>query len=97
MSLVPRSLFGRLVVVLLLGLATAQLIGFAIHMQDRRELLAEASGMRAAQRIADIAKLLDSMPAADRARHAAVLATPRMAIEVGRDSPLPAPPDAERR
>lgn len=97
MSLVPRSLFGRLVVVLLLGLATAQLIGFAIHMQDRRELLAEASGMRAAQRIADIAKLLDSMPAADRARHAAVLATPRMAIEVGKDLPLPAPPDAERR
>ena len=68
MSLLPRSLFSRLVLVLLAGLLTAQLLSFAVHMHERSELLQEASGMQSAQRIADIVRLLDSLAPAERKR-----------------------------
>jgi signal transduction histidine kinase len=97
MTLVPRSLFGRLVAVLLAGLVVTQLASFAIHMQERRDLLAQASGMHAAQRIADIVRLLDPLGDAERARLAAILSAPPMAIRLG-PGPMPAAPeDADRR
>jgi signal transduction histidine kinase len=83
MRLVPRSLFGRLVAVMLAGLVAAQLAGFAIHMRERTELLAQASGMQSAQRIADIVRLMDTLGAAERIRLAAVLSTPPMTIRLG--------------
>jgi hypothetical protein len=61
MALLPRTLFGRLVLVLLAGLLTAQLLSFAIHMRERGKLLMEASGMQSAQRIVDIVKFLESL------------------------------------
>jgi signal transduction histidine kinase len=88
MSLLPRSLFGRLVAVLLAGLVTAQLVSFAIHMHERSQLLMEASGMQAAQRIADIVKLLESLGPSERARLAGILSTPPMAISLDQ-RPLP--------
>ncbi|MEP6720353.1 MAG: hypothetical protein ABJA77_02835 [Variovorax sp.] len=45
MRLLPRSLFSRLVLVLLAGLIIAQLLSFAIHMHERGELLLQASGI----------------------------------------------------
>lgn len=90
MSLMPRSLFSRLVLVLLGGLVMAQLLSFALHMHDRGELLAQASGMRSAQRIADIVRLLDSMSAAERLKVASVISAPPLIINLER-SPLAAP------
>ncbi len=68
MRFLPRSLFSRLVLVLLTGLVAAQLLSFAVHMHERGELLSQASGMQSAQRIADIVKLLDSLGPAERRR-----------------------------
>lgn len=82
MTLPPRSLFGRLVLVLLAGLLTAQLLSFAIHMRERGKLLMEASGMQSAQRIADIVKLLESLGPAERRRIASILSTPPMTLKV---------------
>lgn len=97
MTLVPRSLFGRLVAVLLAGLVVTQFAGFAIHMQERRDLLAQASGMQAAQRIADIVRLLDPLGPAERDRLASILSAPPMAIRLG-PQPMPAAPeDADRK
>lgn len=90
MSLLPRSLFSRLVLVLLSGLVMAQLLSFALHMHDRGELLAQASGMRSAQRIADIVHLLDSMSAAERLKVASVISAPPLRISLER-GPLAAP------
>jgi len=73
MSLLPQSLFSRLVLVLLGGLIAAQLLSFAIHMHDRSELLQETTGMQSAQRIADIVRLLDPLAPAERRRIASVL------------------------
>jgi signal transduction histidine kinase len=92
MSLLPRSLFSRLTLVLLGGLLVAQLLSFAIHMHDRGELLAQASGMQSAQRIADIVNLLDTLAPAERQKFVRVLAAPPLAVSLDRP-PLP-PADA---
>ena len=82
MRLLPRSLLGRLVLVLLGGLVVAQLVSFAIHMHERGELLAQASGMRSAQRIADVVKLLDTLTPAERRRIVQVFSAPPVAISL---------------
>ncbi len=82
MTRLPRSLFSRLVLVLLGGLVTAQLVSLAIHMHERGELIAQASGMQAAQRIADIVKLLDTLSPAERRRIVHVLNAPPIAISL---------------
>jgi signal transduction histidine kinase len=82
MRLLPRSLLGRLVLVLLGGLVVAQLVSFAIHMHERGELLAQASGMRSAQRIADIVKLLDTLTPAERRRIVQAFSAPPVAISL---------------
>ncbi|MEK7835102.1 MAG: two-component sensor histidine kinase, partial [Pseudomonadota bacterium] len=68
MRLLPRSLFARMVLILLGGLMAAQLLSFAIHWQERGEFIMRAMGTRSAQRIADIVTLLDSIAPTDRAR-----------------------------
>jgi signal transduction histidine kinase len=95
MSIVPRSLSGRLAAVFLVGLVATQLVSFAIHMHERSQLLMEASGMRAAQRIADIVRLLESLGAPERARVAGVLSTAPMAIRLGEGPVAPIANDAE--
>jgi signal transduction histidine kinase len=82
MRLLPRSLFSRLVLVLLGGLVTAQLVSLAIHMHERGELIAQATGMQAAQRIADIVKLLDTLSPAERRRIVQVLNAPPITISL---------------
>jgi signal transduction histidine kinase len=82
MRLAPRSLFGRLVLVLLGGLVVAQLLSFAIHMHERGEALSQASGMQAAQRIGDIVKLLEPLGPAERRRIVQVFSAPPLTISL---------------
>ncbi|HVL55343.1 MAG TPA: ATP-binding protein [Burkholderiaceae bacterium] len=81
-ELAPRSLFSRLVVVQLTVLVVALLVSFAIHMHDRSEALAQASGMQAAQRIADIVKLLEPLAPAERRRIVQVFSAPPLTISL---------------
>jgi signal transduction histidine kinase len=85
--LLPSSLFGRLMLVLVSGLVVAQLLSAAINLAERDSALAQVGGMRSAQRIADTVKLLDSMAPPERARVAAVLSVPPLAIAL--DVPPP--------
>lgn len=85
----PRSLFGRLVLVMLGGLLVAQFVSFAIHMHERGEALAQASGLQAAQRIADIVKLLEPLPPAERRRIVQAFSAPPLVIRLD-----PGPVDA---
>jgi signal transduction histidine kinase len=82
MRLAPRSLFSRLVLVLLAGLIVAQLVSFAIHMQERSELLSQASGRQSAQRIADIVSFLETLDSAERRRIVSILSAPPMTISL---------------
>jgi len=84
MRLAPRSLFGRLVLVLLAGLIVAQLLSLAIHMHERGELLLQASGVRSAQRVADVVRLLESVGPAERRRIVDVLSAPPLIISLDR-------------
>jgi len=93
--LLPRGLFGRLVLILLGGLAVALLATAYLNLSERDQLLYRASGMQMAQRIADVSKLLDSMSPADRHRIAAVFNGPPLAISLGRPALPPEDPQAD--
>lgn len=76
----PRSLFGRLLLAVSSILVAALLASLGLHMHERGELLMQASGMRAAQRVGDIVKLLDTMPPAERENIARVLSAPPLSV-----------------
>lgn len=82
MRFVPRSLFSRLVLVLLTVLVIAQFVSLAIHLHERGELLSQASGRQAAQRISDIVRLLDSLAPEERRRIVQVFSAPPIAISL---------------
>jgi len=89
--LVPRTLFGRLVIVLVAGLTVAQLLGALVSFEERGRALSRASGMQPAQRIADVVRLLDSVTPAERARIVAILDSPPRRVAL-----VSAPSDPER-
>lgn len=95
MRLAPRSLFSRLVLVLLGGLIVAQLVSFAIHMHERGEVLSQASGMQAAQRIADIVRLLEPLGPAERRRIVQAFSAPPLTISLEQRPMGPLELDAE--
>ena len=81
----PRSLFGRLMLVLAGGLHRRA----AAERRDQpgRARLAcwcRASGMQPAQRIADIVKLLDSLSPAERERIVGMLNVPPLVVSLDR-------------
>lgn len=82
MRWLPRSLFSRMVLILLGGLVVAQLVSFAIYWQERGQLMLQTSGMRSAQRIADIVKLIDPLPPAERARIARIIDSPPLRVSL---------------
>lgn len=82
----PRSLFGRLVLVLIAGLLVAQLLSAALNLAERDRLIFRAGGMRTAQRIADIVELLDPLSITERRRIVAVLNAPPLRVSL--DLPL---------
>lgn len=84
MRLLPRTLYGRLVLVLLAGLAVAQLVSFAIHMSERGALLHQAGGRQSAQRIADAVRLLETADAAGRRQIVRVLSAPPLRVSLDR-------------
>lgn len=83
MRLVPRSLFSRLVLVLMAGLLVAQGLSLALHAHERGRLLAQASGAQSAQRIADIVKVLDPLNPDERRRMVAILSAFPLTIALG--------------
>lgn len=89
--LLPHSVFGRLVLVMLVGLLTAQVITLYINMGERDQLLYRSGGLHAAQRVADLATVLDSMPPDERRKMAAIFDGPPLVIDLDRAA-LAAPP-----
>jgi signal transduction histidine kinase len=86
----PRSLFGRLMLVLASGLLLAQLLSAAINLAERDRLLLATRGNQQAQRIADVVKLLDTMGPEERQRTVAVLSVPPLVLSL-HDSPKVSP------
>ncbi|MBE0550165.1 MAG: hypothetical protein IH627_21400, partial [Rubrivivax sp.] len=78
----PRTLFGRLLLVLASGLLVAQLLSAAINVAERDRLLSGSFGMQPAQRIADVVRLLDDLGEAERERVVAVLRVPPLVLSL---------------
>jgi signal transduction histidine kinase len=78
----PRTLFGRLLLVLAGGLLVAQLLSAAINVAERDRLLSSSFGMQPAQRIADVVRLLDDLGEAERARMVAVFRVPPLVLSL---------------
>lgn len=94
MSLWPRTLFGRLVGVLFIGLVLAQGMSAWIHWSERDRVLLRAAGLGPVQRVVDTVNLLDSLDATERERIAALLSLPPQRVSLSR-SPLPQAPGTE--
>lgn len=84
----PRSLFGRLMGVLIVGLVLAQALSAWINWAERDRLLLQAAGQQPAQRVADIVRLLDSLEADERGRIVRILDAPPQLVTLDR-APLP--------
>ncbi|HEX5339914.1 MAG TPA: ATP-binding protein [Gammaproteobacteria bacterium] len=80
MRLLPRSLFGRTVLILLGGLVGAQIISAAISLSERDQTLFQYSDQQWAQRDAEAVQLLDSVAPAERKRIVTILTTPRLFV-----------------
>jgi len=64
--LLPSSLFGRIVIVLVVGLLSLQMISLAIMLNERARVDLDARAARIAQRISDMTVTFDSLSAGDR-------------------------------
>ncbi|MHB8453344.1 MAG: ATP-binding protein [Acidiferrobacterales bacterium] len=80
MRLLPRSLFGRMVLILLIGLVVAQVLSATLSLYERDNYLYRVRRREVAQRIGGIVRLLDSYSPAERHRIVEVLDTPRVHI-----------------
>ncbi|HET7176500.1 MAG TPA: ATP-binding protein [Gammaproteobacteria bacterium] len=91
----PRSLFGRLSLVLATGLILAQLISAAITLSERDEALFHFSDAQWAQRIAQTVRLMDSLDGPERQRIASIVTTPRLLVSLSKDPPVQGEPDPQ--
>lgn len=87
MRLLPRSLFGRLTLVLMGGLLLAQLLTAAVHLEDRFEALYHTTGLHAARRIGNIVRVLDTLPRTQRHAVAAALSGPLLRVSLSDHRP----------
>lgn len=86
-SWLPRSLFGRLVLLMTIGLIVAQLAGTAIHLSERQRSLRNTVSHELSQRIAAIHRAIDSQSSPERRRLAKLLSTPRLALSIEASAP----------
>ena len=91
MRLLPKSLFGRLTVVLLTGLTATVLLSAGVHLHDRGRVIYEAIHGDVIERTVDIVKLFDALPPAERHRLLPVLNSAQTRVGLA-DGPLPMPP-----
>lgn len=92
--LLPQSLFGRLVLVLVVGLLLAQALSAAFNLRERAQAIERVSGLRWAQRAADAIHILDTLSPEQRPRVAAILSSRHWRITPSTLPQAPARPSA---
>ena len=94
MRLLPRSLFGRLTLVLLIGLVAAQLLSTWFLLRDRGQTLYQSIREDTVARVAGIVRLLDALQPKERERLLPLLSAPETLVQLA-EHPVPAPvPDS---
>ncbi|TXT31923.1 MAG: Two-component sensor histidine kinase [Rhodocyclaceae bacterium] len=87
MRLLPRSLFGRLILLMAGGLVLAQLIGAAMHMAERQRMISTTINAEFAQRVAAVYRAVDNQPPAERSRLVQLLSSPRQQLSIESSTP----------
>ena len=88
----PRSLFGRLVLVLVVGLIVAQIAATFLSLHERDQALVTFSDQQFVQRDVDTVRLMESLPVADRDQVVRILTGPRLTVTL--TPQVDAPPGA---
>lgn len=87
MRWLPRTLFGRLVLLMAAGLVVAQLAGAAIQLYERQRSLGQSVSHELAQRLAAVYRAMDGQTPANRQPLAALLATPNQQLSLVDQAP----------
>lgn len=77
MRLLPRSLFGRLTLILIVGLLLAQSLSTGLLLKDRVNVIQENTGIQLIQRVASLFYLLEDTQPEERARIVRAFSTPQ--------------------
>jgi signal transduction histidine kinase len=91
--LFPKSLFGQTLLILLAGLLVSHAVGSWIYTADREQAVRAVGGFATAQRIANLARLLQEAPRESRQRIIAALSD--QSFRVSLSAQAPAIPAAE--
>ena len=83
----PRSLFGRLVLLMTVGLVVAQVAGAVLHLTERQRTVGRTVSHEMAQRIAAVYRAIDNHDAETRAHLAALLSAPRQQLTIEASAP----------
>ena len=84
MSLLPRSLFGRIALILAGGFLAIQLITTAIAISDRNALVFRAGANQAATRIGDVVRTLTVASPAERSRIMRAISSDTLKVTYGK-------------
>jgi signal transduction histidine kinase len=98
MRLLPQSLFGRLVWILVIGLIIAQFLSVIMREEDREEFFYQTRTIETARRISDIVAVLNALKPEDRASVVSSLSAFSVLVskvEPGPPAPVPASATAE--
>jgi signal transduction histidine kinase len=94
-SFMPKSLFGQTILVLLVGLVISHSIGAWIYAGAREQAVRAIGGFAAAQRVANLSRLVEEAPADWRPRIVQALSDPTFRVALSAEPPPQLPADAE--
>src|SRR4026209_44920 len=83
----PRSLFGQTLLILLAGLIVSHSVGSWIYTADREQAVRAVGGFAAAQRIANLSRLLQEAPREWRERIVAALSDQTLRVSLSTQPP----------
>ena len=87
----PKSLFGQTLLILLAGLIISHAIGSWIYTADREQAVRAVGGLAAAQRIANLTRLVQEAPLEWRERIVAGLSDPTFHVSLSTEPPAIGP------
>ena len=91
----PKSLFGQTLLILLVGLVISHSIGAWIYAGAREQAVRAIGGFAAAQRVANLSRLVEEAPADWRPRIVQALSDPTFRVALSAEPPEQLPADAE--
>jgi len=95
MRLLPRTLVGQVILILLGGLLVSHVVASWIYTTDREQAVRAIGGYAATQRIANLARLIDEAPEDWRSRIVAAASDPTLRVSLSSQPPAPAAEESD--